>query len=110
MESVKAVILGKPVYLLNGARKAPRKDKLDVDSPEKLLEAARRLGVAPSDCVYVGDDERDVVAARAAGMPSIAVTWGYRLDGEDPETWRAEAIARDPRELLDPAAWPRPTL
>jgi hypothetical protein len=42
MESVKAVILGKPVYLLNGARKAPRKDKLDVDSPEKLLEAARR--------------------------------------------------------------------
>ena len=43
MESVKAVILGKPVYLLNGARKAPRKDKsLDVDSPEKLLETARR--------------------------------------------------------------------
>ena len=78
--------------------------------PLPLLEAARRLGVAPSDCVYVGDDERDVVAARAAGMPSIAVTWGYRLDGEDPETWRAEAVARDPRELLDPAAWPRPTL
>ncbi len=78
--------------------------------PLPLLEAARRLGVAPSDCVYVGDDERDVVAARAAGMPSIAVTWGYRLDGEDPETWRAEAIAREPRELLDPAAWPRPTL
>lgn len=42
MESVKAVILGKPVYLLNGARKALRKNKLDVDSPEKLLEAARR--------------------------------------------------------------------
>ncbi len=78
--------------------------------PLPLLEAARRLGVAPSDCVYVGDDERDVVAARAAGMPSIAVTWGYRLDGEDPETWQAEAIAREPLELLDPAAWPRPTL
>ena len=78
--------------------------------PLPLLEAARQLGVAPSDCVYVGDDERDVVAARAAGMPSIAVTWGYRLDGEDPETWLAEAIAREPRELLDPAAWPRPTL
>jgi hypothetical protein len=43
MESVKAVILGKPVYLLGGARKAVRKDKSpDVDSPEKLLEAARR--------------------------------------------------------------------
>lgn len=43
MESVKAVILGKPVYLLGGARKPRRKDKtVDVDSPEKLLEAARR--------------------------------------------------------------------
>ena len=44
--------------------------------PLPLLEAARRLGVEPGDCVYVGDDERDIVAARAAGMASIAVTWG----------------------------------
>ena len=41
-------------------------------------------------------------------MPSIAVTWGYRLDGEDPETWQADAMAAQPRELLDPAAWPAP--
>ena len=42
MESVKAIVLGKHVYLLNGARKAPRKDKsLDVEKPDKLLEAAR---------------------------------------------------------------------
>lgn len=75
--------------------------------PLPLLEAARALGVAPADCVYVGDDERDVVAARAAGMPSIAVTWGYRLEGEDPRAWQADACADDPHELLDPAAWPR---
>jgi len=74
--------------------------------PLPLLEAARALGVEPADCVYVGDDERDVVAARAAGMPSIAVLWGYRLDGDDPETWQADAVARQPRELLEPPAWP----
>jgi phosphoglycolate phosphatase len=75
--------------------------------PLPLLEAARALGVAPADCVYVGDDERDVIAARAAGMPSIAVLWGYRLDGDDPEAWRADAVARQPQQLLEPAAWPR---
>ena len=74
--------------------------------PLPLLEAVRALGVAPGDCVYVGDDERDVVAARAAGMPSIAVTWGYRLEGEDPRNWQADALVHDPHELLDPAAWP----
>ena len=74
--------------------------------PLPLLEAAKQLGVDPGACVYVGDDERDVLAARAAGMPSIAVTWGYRLEGEDPRTWQADAIVDHPRELLDPAAWP----
>ena len=44
--------------------------------PEPLLHAARALGVAPSDCVYVGDATVDVLAARAAGMASVAVTWG----------------------------------
>jgi len=75
--------------------------------PLPLLEAARSLGVEPGRCVYVGDDERDIRAARAAGMASIAVTWGYRLDGEDPRSWQADAVAGDPAELLAPAAWPR---
>jgi len=75
--------------------------------PMPLLEAARQLGVAPEACVYVGDDERDVAAARAAGMPSVAVTWGYRLDHEDPWSWRADVLAEQPAELLQPQAWPR---
>lgn len=74
--------------------------------PLPLLEAAQRMQAAPADCVYVGDDERDVVAARAAGMRSIAVTWGYRLDGEDPYAWRADVLLHQPRQLLDPGAWP----
>jgi pyrophosphatase PpaX len=44
--------------------------------PEPLLYAARRLGVPAADCVYVGDATVDVVAARAAGMGAVAVTWG----------------------------------
>lgn len=44
--------------------------------PAPLLEGARRLGAAPADCVYVGDAVVDVLAARAAGMAAVAVTWG----------------------------------
>src|SRR5690625_1515939 len=47
--------------------------------PLPLLHAAAAVGVPAAECVYVGDDERDIVAARAAGMPSIAALWGYRL-------------------------------
>jgi pyrophosphatase PpaX len=44
--------------------------------PEPLLYAARRLGAAPSDCVYVGDAIVDIEAAHAAGMAAVGVTWG----------------------------------
>lgn len=44
--------------------------------PAPLLEGARRLGVAPEGCVYVGDALVDVLAAQAAGMASVAVSWG----------------------------------
>jgi 2-phosphoglycolate phosphatase len=76
--------------------------------PLPLLHAAGALGIAPRDCVYVGDDERDIQAARAAGMPSIAALWGYRLHDDVPETWQADAMAELPRDLLDPARWPAP--
>ena len=76
--------------------------------PLPLLHAAGALGIAPRDCVYVGDDERDIRAARAAGMPSIAALWGYRLHDDVPETWQADAIVELPRDLLDPARWPTP--
>ena len=74
--------------------------------PLPLLHSAQALGIEPSQCAYVGDDERDIVAARAAGMPSVVALWGYRLDLDDPETWQGDALAETPRDLLDPAAWP----
>lgn len=67
--------------------------------PEPLFEAARRLGVAPQSCVYVGDDERDIVAGLAAGMKTVAATYGY-LGAVPLESWRADAAIKSPRELL----------
>lgn len=75
--------------------------------PLPLLHAASALGVAIEDCVYVGDDERDIIAARAAGMASIVALWGYRLDADDPIAWQGDAMVDTPRGLLDMAAWPR---
>jgi N-acetyl-D-muramate 6-phosphate phosphatase len=76
--------------------------------PLPLLIAAERMGFATGDCVYVGDDERDIQAARAAGMPSIAALWGYRQDHEDPARWGADAVLQFPSDLLDVRNWPRP--
>lgn len=75
--------------------------------PEPLLHAARALDVASAACAYVGDDERDIVAARAAAMPSVVALWGYRLDEDDPVAWQADRMVETPRDLLDPSAWPR---
>lgn len=74
--------------------------------PLPLLHSAEVLGVAPSQCVYVGDDRRDIESARAAGMPSIAARWGYRMDGDEPADWNADTMVELPHELLDPARWP----
>ena len=68
--------------------------------PEPLFEAARRLGVAPEACVYVGDDERDMLAGRAAGMRTIAATYGYMGAQAEVARWDADAAIASPLELL----------
>jgi phosphoglycolate phosphatase len=80
-------------------------DTLPVHKPDPapLLHAAKQVGVAAGDCVYVGDDERDILAARAAGMPALVALWGYRLDADDPLTWQADSLHEAPADLL--AAW-----
>lgn len=74
--------------------------------PAPLLEAARRIGIAPERCLYVGDDLRDVQAGRAAGMQTVAVRWGYLGDTLPIEQWGADAIIDAPDELLKWAAMP----
>jgi len=69
-------------------------------APDGLLLAARKIGVAPEACIYVGDDLRDVVAGRAAGMPTIAAGWGYLGAEPDLSKWQADAIAPSPADVL----------
>ena len=68
--------------------------------PEPLFEAARRLGLVPSDCVYVGDDERDIVAGRAAGMCTVVALYGYLGPQAQPEAWGADASIERLSDLM----------
>jgi phosphoglycolate phosphatase len=67
--------------------------------PEPLLHAARLADVSPSDCVYVGDDLRDVEAGRAAGMLTIAAAYGFCGEADPPQAWGADALIAHPAEL-----------
>ncbi len=68
--------------------------------PAPLLEAVARLGLLAAQCIYVGDDERDIVAGRAAGMATVAATYGYLGTGTDIAQWGAQAEIKSPLALL----------
>lgn len=68
--------------------------------PAPLVEAARRLAIEPASCLYVGDDERDIVAGLAAGMGTVAATYGYLGQKADSAQWGAHASINSPGELL----------
>jgi phosphoglycolate phosphatase len=68
--------------------------------PEPMFEAARRLGLPPEVCLYVGDDERDIVAGRAAGMRTVAANYGYLGEKNDISSWGADLKIDSPIELL----------
>ncbi|MDP2261805.1 MAG: HAD-IA family hydrolase [Hydrogenophaga sp.] len=68
--------------------------------PAPLLEAARQLNLMPSQCLYVGDDERDIVAGRAAGMRTVAACYGYLGADAVVSSWLADAEVSSPLGLL----------
>ena len=67
--------------------------------PDPLFAACKTIREDASACIYVGDDLRDVEAGHAAGMKAAAVKWGY-LNGGKPETWNADWLIDQPRDLL----------
>ena len=89
--------------VLIGGDTLPRKKP----DPDQLFLACETLGVAPRDCVYVGDDERDIVAARSAGIKSVAAMWGYREAHEDPRDWKPDAFADVPLDMIRPGTLSR---
>lgn len=70
--------------------------------PMQLASAV--MGIAARHCVYVGDDERDVISGRAVGMKTIVAAWGYLGEGKPPAAWGADAIAASPQDILGIAA------
>jgi phosphoglycolate phosphatase len=66
--------------------------------PAPVRHACALAGVAAGQSVYLGDDPRDIVAGRAAGLYTVAAAWGY-LDGADPRDWQPDAISATADEL-----------
>ena len=89
-----------PMFATSGALVCGDTTPYAKPHPEPLFEAARRLAVAPERCFFVGDDERDVIAGRAAGMRTVAATYGYLGDRADTELWKADASISSPGALL----------
>lgn len=68
--------------------------------PEPILHAARIANIDPTKSIYVGDDIRDVIAGKAAGMLTVAAAYGYCGCKEPPETWGADYLIHHPLDLL----------
>lgn len=68
--------------------------------PAPLLHAAEQLELAPSQCIYIGDAEGDVLAAKAAGMPVFVALFGYIPTSAQPEHWPATGWLKSPQEMI----------
>ena len=68
--------------------------------PEPILHAARIANIDPTKSIYVGDDIRDVIAGKAAGMLTVAAAYGYCGCKEPPALWGADYIINRPLDLL----------
>jgi len=69
--------------------------------PDPLFRAASDLRIDASECAYIGDAQRDIDAGRAAGMFTIAVSWGYIPANEDIYDWDAHRVLDAPQEILE---------
>lgn len=69
-------------------------------APHTLLIACKETGTQASDCIYVGDAERDVQAGKAAGMKTVVALFGYIAKTDKPSEWGADALINSPLELM----------
>jgi phosphoglycolate phosphatase len=70
-------------------------------APDPILLAAQQSGFAVRDCIYVGDDLRDIQAGAAAGMRTVAAAWGYLGLHPNPHDWNADVVVDTPTELIE---------
>ncbi|MGE4370111.1 MAG: HAD-IA family hydrolase [Burkholderiaceae bacterium] len=67
--------------------------------PEPLWYAAEKAGFRPEQCIYVGDDQRDIIAGKAAGMATVVAAYGYGAEDAPVHTWEADAVAYSAHEI-----------
>jgi phosphoglycolate phosphatase len=79
--------------VLGASDQFPRKP-----DPASAIESARRLGVAPAECLYVRDSGVDMQTARAAGMFAVEALWGFR-DKEELQKDGAQLLIYEPSEV-----------
>lgn len=69
-------------------------------SIKPMLYACEQINVNPQNCLYLGDAERDMLAAKNAGMQAVLVNWGYIGPDDDVETWLQDFSINQPADLL----------
>ena len=89
-------LLSRTSCVVSGDRLPQRKPH-----PAPVLLGAEELGIPSTNCVYVGDAPRDIEAGRAAGMATIATSYGYIRGCDNPETWGASIVIKKPTELTN---------
>ncbi len=67
--------------------------------PEPLFHACREINCHPSECLYIGDAERDIIAGNNAGMTTLTALFGYIEASDTPENWGADAMIKHPKEI-----------
>lgn len=107
------IVTNKPAFLTDPLLKAMALDDrasvvLSGDSlpqrkphPQPLFHAASEINLLTTECIYVGDAERDIVAGNRAGMVTLLASYGYIEEGDQPENWGANGIIQYPQEILD---------
>ena len=77
-------------------------DSLPVKKPDPapMLHSCMVLNLAPSECLYVGDHERDILAGKNAGMDTAAALWGYINEDQNPTDWGASYMVNEPSGLM----------
>ena len=78
-----------------------RPDNHPKPHPQPLLRAAEELGVPAAQCLYLGDDPRDMQAADAAGMIGIVAGFGYIAPDANISEWGGQGTIDHPLELID---------
>jgi phosphoglycolate phosphatase len=69
--------------------------------PAPMLHACNLAGSQNTECVYIGDAERDILAGRMAGMKTLVAGFGYIGENDQPLSWGADALLDSPRQIID---------